>query len=317
MTDIPSIKPFGHGEHLVGYASFVAHHMFDGVIRDTGLPYTQDHLANVATLFSDVTVSSRFQNAGVASAWLHDGPEDVAYLDVFDPFGEPPEKQEGVIYLNDLLAEAGEEGQAVCFMVNLMTHRPDIFYQGYVDRIFSYPEQQPQRDLHVLTSVLKMADRRMNINPDERRNVNELVGEYIGLDGSDTRIMEAFYRRTKTIDAFRQKGLMDVDVGLFVETLMSRFRSKQRTVAIDNLSQYLPLAERRLLVEIGENNGIFHWRKFRDMLKGMYIDSLRLYAGDYHEASRLGIQRSAPDIPGYTSIHREIRDDVTRGVYEI
>lgn len=313
------LKPIGKGDHLVGYASSLAHLLFDGIIRDMGLPYTQAHLAEVAKLVAYVTAPSGFQDAAVATAWLHDSAEDIKGLDVFDPFdASKAERKEDVVYLNDLLAEAGDEGKAVCFMVNLMTHRVEkgIIYPEYVQNIFSFPKAQPQRDLHILTGIIKMADRRMNINPDERRNINKLVKEYISLEGADKKTFEEFYRKTKIIDAFTRKGeITSLDIGLFSETLRNAFMEKQRAVAIDNISFYLPLAEKKLLVDIGEKNNLFHWENVRKMLKETYIDSLRIYPGGIHEVKLLGINRTAPEIPGYTSILKEIREERAKGAY--
>ena len=104
------LNPFRPGDNIVGYASSLVYKSFDGVTRDTGLPYTQQHIAQVSLLFRDVTVDSQHQKAGEAAAWLHDGPEDISGLDVFNPFGTSNiKRKDGIIYLNDLLADAGDE----------------------------------------------------------------------------------------------------------------------------------------------------------------------------------------------------------------
>lgn len=302
------LRPVEKGENLVGYASGLAYLLFQGITRETGLPYTQEHLAEVALLVGRVTVPSDYQEAAIAAAWMHDSAEDTP-VDVFDP-RFTASRRKGVTYLNDLVEEAGNIGKAMCFMVHLMTHREGILYQDYVREIFSFTDSPDYRDPHILAGVLKMADRRKNSNPNEIRNVNSLVKDYLALEEAFERDLETFYKKTKTIDAFRKKGSMEIDVGLFVETLMDGFRAKQRTVAIDNLSQYLPLAEKKLLIEVGEGNGLFNYRAVRAMLKETYIDSLKLYPGGIHEIKRLGINNSASPLEGYTLILREIRNEL-------
>lgn len=293
------------GEYVVGHASKLAHELFKDIVRDTGLPYTQEHLAKVAFKLQEITMPSRYRDAAVGAAWLHDAVEDT-YVQVINPFDASQEKGIGT-YLNDLFAEAGEEGKALCFIVHLMTHRKGTSYPDYVGKIFTFPDDGRLRQLHILAALVKMADRRMNINPDESRNVNALVEEYVGLKDLSERALEEFYKRTKTIDAFRRKGSLEIDVGLFVKTLLNEFEAKQRTTALDNLSLYVPQAEQKLLIEVGENNGLFRWRAVREMLKEIYTASLRLYPGDVHDIRRLGVNRDASYPEGYTPILKEVR----------
>ncbi|MBI5398861.1 hypothetical protein HZB03_05345 [Candidatus Woesearchaeota archaeon] len=307
------LRPIPREGNIVAYASSLAHELFDGVTRDTGLPYTQGHLAQVAFLVESVVVSSAYKKAAVAAAWLHDSAEDIKGFDVFDPFAACHVRKPDTTYLNDLLTNAGEQGRKVCALVDHMTHREGTSYQEYVSRVFAFPQTHGERyDLHVLAAVLKMADRRANINHDARRDVNGLVEKYIKLAGAPTDDdLVAFYSETKTTDAFREKGSWDLDVALFVQTLTSTFRAKQQATAIDNLSQYLPLAEQRLLVDVRNGYGLFSVHKVRTMLKEIYIESLKLYPGDdpIHVVKRLGANRKAPEVAGYTPILKEIREE--------
>jgi hypothetical protein len=304
-----SLRKLGKNENLVAYASFLAHELFQKVSRATGLPYTQQHLAEVARLVQYATLPSDFQDAAVAAAWLHDSVEDIDYMEVRNPYEHDRSGQEVPEYLNDLLHEAGEAGEATCYIVDAMTHRKGRSYFKYVMNIFEFPEEGTLRDLKILTSLIKMSDRRKNIDPTDEKNVNTLVAEYMdmGKKGTLRNELEQFYKRTKTIDAFRKKGSMDIDVGLFTETVRQAFRSKQQAVAIDNLSLYLPLAEGKLLVDIGEHNGLFHWEKLRDMLKDTYQDSLRLSELDVHTVKHLGLNKDSAYPSNYTSLLREIR----------
>lgn len=301
------IRQIEKGESVEGYASNLAYSLFKGITRDTGLPYTHDHLARLALLISDLALPSKYNDALIAAAWLHDSAEDIENIDVFDPFGKEPEKKEGIVYLNYLLENAGETGKYICFIVNLMTHRKNALYQDYVYNIFTFPDKPILKDLHILTGLLKMADIRLNTNPDEKKNVNSCVEDYIALINADEKALEAFYSKTKVIDAFRKKGSMAFDAGLFVETLMEGFRQKQRAIATDNICQYLPLAEHRLLVEVGKENGLFDWQKLRNMLKSTYVDSLRCYPGSLYDVKRMGMNRKAPKVAGYVPLLKEIR----------
>lgn len=301
------IRKIEKGESVEGYASNLAYSLFKGITRDTGLPYTHDHLARLALLTGELVVSDKYKEAAIAAAWLHDSAEDIENIDVFDPFEKEPEKKEGVIYLNGLLEDAGETGKYICFIVNLMTHRKGTLYQDYVYRIFTFPGKPIPRDLHILAGVLKMADIRLNTNPDEKKNVNSCVEDYIALRNADEKALSSFYSKTKVIDAFRKKGSMAFDAGLFVETLLEGFKQKQRAIATDNICQYLPLAEHRLLAEVGKENGLFDWQKLRNMLKSTYVDSLRCYPGSLYEVKRMGINRKAPKIAGYVPLLKEIR----------
>ena len=106
---------------------------------------------------------------------------------------------------------------------------------------------------------------------------------------------------------------------MFVETLLSAFRSKQQATALDNLTQYLPLAEERLLFEIKEQNGLFHWRKLRRVVKETYLDSLRALEGtgiDIYTVRRMGMNRAVSECEGYTWILKEIRNELASGKEE-
>ncbi|MBI2541199.1 hypothetical protein HYV80_00625 [Candidatus Woesearchaeota archaeon] len=303
------ITPFQKGDDIVAYASGLTHQLFKGVTRANGLPYTQEHLAKVAASAEKVLLPSRYKESGVATGWLHDAGEDISEIDVFNPYNPRP-KTSGAVTLNDILEEAGKEGEYLCYMVNLLTHREGMPYFDYINNIFSFPEEGIQRNLSIIAGVLKVADRRNNTNPNERSNVDKLVTEYLGLKDASQAELMGFYKRTKTFVAFKQCGDFSVNVALFVETLLDSFKAKQQAMAIDNLAFYLPLAERRLLVDVGDKNGLFDWGKVRNLLKEAYADSLRLYPGAdaLYVVDRLGVNRKAPPIPGYKPILEEVRE---------
>ncbi len=333
------LRPIGPGESLSGYSAFLAHTLFQGVVRDTGLPYTSEHLNKCALLGGELLHPSVFLHAATAALWLHDGPEDMKILDVHNPFGKRPNMKDGGKYfLNGLLLEAGDAGRYACYIVNLLTHRKELMsYSQYTDGIFRWPEDEKTvkavlegiRDagrvaearfeereikviLQVVTLLSKMIDRRMNLNPDESKNVNELVKEYLGLENGGIGERMNFYRRTKTVDSFERKGDYGLDVGLLVETIRRNFEGKQKGVAIDNITKYLPLAERMLLVEVSPDNRIFKHENVRKMLKGMWEDSLDIADISVYDAKRMGENRGARETPGYAPILREIRMDRVR-----
>jgi hypothetical protein len=175
-----------------------------------------------------------------------------------------------------------------------------------------------------------MVDRRINIFPNEEIYTDALVKEYCSLDGTDKETLERFYKRTNTIDAFIVNGELrtGIDIDLFDLTLRSLFKIRKRAMAGDNLYQYLPLAEDRLLIKTGERNGsfnlsvaerngLFDWHRVRQMLKDTYLDSLKWHPGIVYEVGRMGLNKGAPRIKGYTPILKEIRHEWLEGKYEL
>lgn len=149
------IKQFQSGDHLVGYAAQLAHTLFEGITRDTGDSYTTAHLAKVAEIVEQVTSYSSLRDTGIAAAWLHDAAEDIDGFEVSSQtiWGNESQ-QKSVVYLDGLLKDAGEMGEAVCFLVNRMTHRPQVLYQDYVHDLFTFPAEKGRtRDLHILAGT--------------------------------------------------------------------------------------------------------------------------------------------------------------------
>jgi hypothetical protein len=309
------IRKMKDKEHIVDYAKNLATYLFEGVTRDAGLSYTDEHLAKVASLVEDVTIQSPYRDSAIAAGWLHDSVEDIDQFET-RPL-ESGRRHQGVTYLSDLVSNAGKDGERTCFMVNLMTHREGVIYPDYFYNIFNLPPNTEERNLHILTGIVKVSDMRSNINPYESKNFNDLLDKYMGMKDATEEEREEFYKKTKTIDAFRKKGSLDLDLELFTRCLTDGFQQKKRVTAINNLSYNLPVAEQRLLIDVGKDNGIFDWEKVRALLKDAFLDSLRLYPGDLHEVRKLGVNRSAPKVPGYTNIMKELRQEITDGKYEL
>lgn len=307
------LRPIGPGEDIVPYSADLAGILFEGRTRKTGLPYTQAHFAKVAELVDYLLLASPSKPAAVGASWLHDAPEDIDYIDVFSPMNNHGvRRRQGIVYLNDLFADAGELGQALCHIVDRATHRIGIPYQEYIQGVFNLARKNPKRILDVKAAVLKVADRHLNTNPNERLNLNALAQTYLSIPDADEEALKAFLEMTKTKEAFDARGNYDKDVALLLETLMEAFRSRQRARAADNLSQYLPLAERRLLAEIHENNGIFDWRKLSDVLKRTYLDSFEVAGANLGDVQQMDASRDLARIPGYNPILREIQTITSR-----
>ncbi len=285
-STMAEIKPIGKEESITKYARSLAELMFEGMPRASGQPYFSEHLGKNALLVEDIILDSPYKQATIAAVWLHDAAEDIESIDVFSPFLKEAKKSAGIIYLNDLMEKAGEDGENACYIDNLITHRETaVAYNEYFNRIFSFPEiSGRERDLHTLTAVIKVCDNRLNTNPDEKIDLERLLKQ--------------------NPDADQKK-------------LEKDYASKQRTMALNNLSQYLPLIESRLLARIGENNGLFNWQKVRNVVKETYINSLRMYSGELKEANNLGRQRDRQQINGYKWILDEIFKEVAEGTLSI
>ena len=314
-------SPLKKNENLLEYSKRFATFLFKDIYRDTGLPYTKEHLEKIANrVYTIILPHSGYKETAASASWLHDGPEDIIGLDVFDPSEPRPKSKRDDVFLNDIVKKAGEPGKSMCYMVDKLTYREGAAYQDYFNNIFKFPRDPGLlRDLSIITAIVKMVDRKMNINPDDKLNVDNLVRSYASMKDASQVELEMFYKSTKTIDAFRESGGIRYNPVVFVETLHQGFKAKQESVAIDNLSQYLPLAEKRLLVDIGKENKLFNWIELRKILKECLIDSLRLYPGEdkLHVVKKLGANKKAPEIEGYKPILKEIREEVVAGKYSI
>jgi len=311
------IRPMKKGEDLVEYCRSIASEMFEGVMRDSGLPYTQEHLGRIAVSTRKLILPTYLQEIAESAAWIHDAPEDIKGVDVFDPLNRPKFiRKEGVTYLNDLLKEADKKGEYVCHVVDLMTHRKDISYKDYAYNIYSIPLSGESIPPRITAEVLKTDDRRFNTSPDDRRNVDKLVDEYLASKDADIETLKKFYKKTKTIDAFTENWDYRFNLGLFVEAVNNAFKEKQLAFATDNLALYLPLAERKLLIGVGKNNDIFDWNGLRQLMKDAYIDSLRIsipYGLDEHFFKMIGENKKVPEVEGYTRLLKEVRNERLEG----
>ncbi|MGM5480737.1 MAG: hypothetical protein ACQESC_04740 [Nanobdellota archaeon] len=304
------LQELGAQDSLVHYAESLARHLFKGIYRKTGLPYTTAHLEKMAEKSADILTTKDYCEPALAAAWLHDVVEDIDSIDVYHPFrGSPSDPQK--TYLNTLLKPAGINGTFTSYFVNRLTHRPGIPYFDYIMKIFTFDHNATHPDTKIVAAVLKLIDRFLNTDPDEKRNVEGLLAEYRALDFSDDKVLAAFLKKTRTYDAFLDKGLFYRDDDLFISTLETEFQAQQEAIAIDNLSLYLPFAEQKLLVDIGSDNRIFDYDKLRNLMKQLYLDSIKLYPGvdPIHIVKKLGANKRRTYPADYTPILSEIRTD--------
>ncbi len=281
LSNMDQIRPFDRKvDELTDYARSLAYLLFEGVPRDSGRPYTSEHLAKVALLIREVTVPSLYKNSAEAAGWLHDVVEDIKGIDVVNPFKEA-EREKGIIYLNDLLKEAREKGKNVCYIDNLLTHREGVDYEDYFKEIFSFPEKPGrERNLHILAAVAKVCDIWSNTNPDEKIDLERLLKQNPDADPKKL-----------------EKGYV----------------TKQQTGATNNLGLYLPLAEVELLARIGKDNKLFNWRKVSRIVEETYINSLRMYTGELQGVTNLGLNRNRQPIEGYERILDKILEKLAKG----
>lgn len=305
------VTPFTTDDDLVAYSKALATRLFSGIYRKTGLPYTTNHLEKMASTASDILNQGPYFKPAIATAWLHDVVEDISGFDVQAPPRDLSQKDSDTIFLNTILENAGADGEAACYLVDKLTHRKEVSYIDYFSSIFDFSDQSPLKNLNVVAAVLKLIDRFLNTNPDETPNVDTLLTAYRNLDWNDEDVVRSFLKKTKTYDAFADRGDFSKDETFFAETLKGRFRSQQEAIAIDNLSLYLPFAEQKLLMSMPVENGLFDWHKLRRLLKQAYLDSLELYPGfdPFHIVLKLGANKKRVYPNGYMPLLVEINKE--------
>jgi len=183
---------------------------------------------------------------------------------------------------------------------------------GFSDLDFSH-----LRNLHAIAGIIKSVDTRYNTNPDEKVNFTKILNMYANLRGADTGELVDFYRKSKIIDAFEQKGDYSYDPVLFEHQIRQRAKHRMQARSIDNLGFYLPLAEDKLLVEWRGGDDLFDKVALRALLKEAYIDSLRVFPLDIHSVKLFGFNHRKAKVPGYTSIRREIREEIAANKLKI
>jgi hypothetical protein len=297
--------PYIEDEDIVTYSARLSAMLLGSKKRESGGPYF-DHCREVVDELSKVIKPSLFSDSCTAAGYLHDLPEEIDYVDVYDPVGQKPEKLGSVAYLNDLVRKAGSEGKWMCYIVDKLTRR-DKRYSEYMDNILlniSPSESDYKRSLDILTIILKIADRHTNTNPLETRDVNDEVEIYAALKSASEEALKFFYRTRNVLDFFNRTGNYEYNQALFVEALNKNFEAKKHSNALDNIWGYLRRAEEKLLIDIKDSD-LFDPNALRDLIKECYRNSMKITGLDYETVMRTGLHRGAQN-PGYTSILREL-----------
>ena len=329
------------GEGLVPYSARTNHFLFSGKTRHTGADYSTAHLGVVANRVGDIVrQDSRYYDIALAASWWHDGPEDIPGLDVYNPYEFFARKDNGKVYLNDLLGAAGKYGDWTSYIVDLVTHREeDEKYFDYVKHTFDFPrarwnwleaiakpfsyipgfaglDYQNLRNLHAVAGIIKTVDMRYNTDPDEKVNFEKALNAYANLKDADEDKLVEFYKKNKVIDAFEQKNDYSYNPKLFEEQFRQRAKHRLQARSIDNLGYYLPLAEDKLLVE-WDGPEFFDKAAMRALLKEAYIDSIRVFPLDIHAVKLFGFNHRKAKVPGYKSLRREIREEIASNQLKI
>jgi hypothetical protein len=332
MVDLINVEPYRKDQDFLKYCEDLANLLFAGMTRRSGLPVTQSHLEKVVDGVGDIIIHPEYKISAKGAGWLHDVDEEIEGIRVYNPFqARVMNKINGKIYLNDLLAESNLPGVQACSLIDWLTHRTydlenmDSYFE-YYKNIFSFKASEGMvRNLRIVAGAMKIIDTHGNTNPDETENAQKTLEEYRALKDATEQELIKFYRKIKVIDTFRragQPGVTRKNEKLLMKTLEHNFRHSQMARAGNNLAEYIPIAERQLLVKVGKDNGIFDWYKLRELMKQLAINSLRLYApGNPNEGiytvERLGLNRKSPAYPNYRRIYSEIREDIISGRLDI
>jgi len=325
MLELPSYQK---DQGLVKYCKAIACTVHSGVSRDNGKAYT-DHLEDMVEAMECVLKPSEYSVVAKSAAWLHDGPEDTVNFDVFNPFNKRFKRKKDIIYLNDLLVEAKEQGEHVCYLVDRLTHREGVSYQEYMHQLCRIGNKKTHRQLNTLTLAAKIMDRMSNTVPDELINLNEELEYYrtLHFKGMSKAIFESFYRKQKVLHTFQKHGEMGYNPSLFFQAKIDRFYNKKLCFAVDNLQQYLSQAEEVLLVKFGKKkdhfdinlareNDLFDYDKLREKFIICAERSLAVLQkqmpfrteAHIYIMMKTGYNRDWEQIDGYTSVLKEIQN---------
>ncbi len=290
------VKKFRHGSDLANYSRGLAIELHGDSVRDTG-EFFWKHPMRVSGFAETGLKESELKPSALAAALLHDVREDIAEIQLYDPFDPPVIDIYSPNRLNDLLSDAGNRGLYACYMIYKLTRRNES-YPDFMKRIISTSGDGVKRILDYIAIWLKICDRGDNSDPDEE------------LD------MDAFARNRPGWKGTREDAI-------------KKFRRRQITNADDNIKYYLPMAE-SLIIELGAltsrrgkrvfseeiavNHGIFDYPAIRERFKQCYRQSAQIldrhepcpYGSHLELAAYAGYNRDIVDTPGYTRVLTEI-----------
>ncbi|MFH1637360.1 MAG: HD domain-containing protein [Candidatus Woesearchaeota archaeon] len=271
-------------KEIIEYCSELAKEAHKDMTRDTGEPYFL-HPQEVACLVDKLLLKTRFKEAGVAAAYLHDVVEDVEEFDVCHPPGEifkmflPSDKT----YINNLLLAAGDTGNKICYILDKVTLRDSTSYAEYMDKIFSmFPSRGYMRSLDIISLVLKFADRTVNCLPGEVLNKRVLLAEYRKLENANAAELSKFYKKKKVTDTFIAKNGICYDEELYLYAMDDKFESKKVANALDNVLCYIPEIDKLLLQDdvdniagVGEDE-IYDKKKLDELVDKCLFNSMNI-----------------------------------------
>ncbi|RME80229.1 MAG: hypothetical protein D6769_00045 [Methanobacteriota archaeon] len=295
---------------IASYSKRLAYSVFRKMKRDTGESVIRGHLLPVVETTSSIINDGRFQHLAIAAAWLHDIVEDIDNYNVVNPFASQhyTETNPSTILINNLLSSYGELGNSLSYIVFLLTHNSGELYQDYIQRIFNFPDRDNLNilRLHVIASIIKLADKRSNLNLSEEGLALKTLSK-----AYDT------YTGEELLSVIRKMKLNWYGRGLptkteFLDLVSAKFRTRQKIIALENLSHYLPLAERRLLIRKPVNR-VYDKRLLRELLTTLYMDSIDASLMPIEQVIALRGLKSKSWPPTYKPIIREIAEKMKRG----
>jgi len=289
----------------------------DGHIRRNGEPESE-HLRRVSKGIESIVMANHFSEALIGSGWLHDGPENNDEIDVWNPYDPPDESVldlENKVYLN-LLFEAGNDtANTMNYFIYKMTRRKGEIYAVHMLKKFSFaPAEKKAHNLDVLSGIMKMVDRNDNNDLNEQPCAEPLLDKYRLLRSASRPEILDFYARSGVLDKFEQRGDFGWDEKFFVDAFENSFTEMKRGNARDNLTFYIPIAETYILVPYyNKAQNLFRYNAFRELLKGMLIDSIRILKdpGIINELKSSGFYKGNDKLRGYPSLLYEVKHELS------
>lgn len=304
---------------LIKYSRDLAKKLYEGIIRQSGEAYFK-HPEKMAHIVDPIIRDPLFKVIGKSAAYLHDIPEERPYIEIFDSIEKHAQiDRRNKIFLNDFLFQFGKEGDYVSYIVNRLTHGKER-YSEYMKKILSgFHRRGNLKKLDMITAIIKMADRYTNIEPKEKMDTTKIQEEYSKFRRADRKALEKFYNEMgpMIIDAFIIKGSLAYDPKHIEKALGYKFQGKQTAAAIDNLINYVPMAESSLLA-VAKDEELYSRKALKKLLKETMINSFQILEDvglalkfNFYTISDMGFnradERELP--PSYIPILEEIRQE--------
>ncbi|MEM7816087.1 MAG: hypothetical protein QXN71_03140 [Candidatus Aenigmatarchaeota archaeon] len=192
--------------------------------RLTGEPFIR-HPERLEKLVCSVLKETELKIPARASALVHECSEDSN----IQVFGEEP-------CLSNFYKNVENDGKSICYIVDKLTHKKDIRYIVYMYRLFRLAPSGKERDLDLLTLIIKMLDRYENTNPKDRINKDYYVDEFreFKKQGRERELLKKYNIRNSN------RRLSERE---FLDLLGEKLVRKLLVNAIDNTGPYLPKIE--------------------------------------------------------------------------